>query len=582
MRLWLCGALAACTLAACVSTALAQAPADLIVMNGVIRTMDDDAPLVEALAVAGGEVIGLGATHDITERFRGEGTIVIDLEWRSVIPGLIDAHGHLGNLGEVLRTLDLAGTTSPAEIVARVKAVAAERPDGAWIVGRGWDQNDWSEKTFPLHEILDAAAPRHPVYLRRVDGHAVWLNARALDLAGITAGTPDPAGGRILRDAAGNPTGVLIDDAEDLVEALIEPDTAEREARLAAAQRHVGSLGLTGVHDMGAKRAEVELYREWADQGRLDLRVVAYLDSDEADLLAWWDAGGAAGMDGEAGDRFRVSGVKLYADGALGSRGAALLEPYSDDPGNEGLLVTPPDTLTALAARVLRVGLQPAIHAIGDRGNRIALDALERAQEAVAGLKDAGQGAGGAGRGHLDWIGPAPRIEHAQVITLEDIPRFAEIEVIASVQPTHATSDMYWAGERIGPERIAGAYAWQKLRAAGVPLACGSDFPVESANPFYGLYAAVTRQDREGWPEGGWRPEERMTREQALACFTIDAARAAGMQDEVGSLSAGKQADFLILDRDILEVPAEEIWQTRVLRTVVGGETVYETAEPER
>ncbi|MBW3661339.1 MAG: amidohydrolase family protein, partial [Gemmatimonadetes bacterium] len=298
----------------------------------------------------------------------------------------------------------------------------------------------------------------------------------------------------------------------------------------------------------------VELYRRWDSEGRLQTRIAVYLSDGEP--VEWWAAEGDAST--PATDRLRVVGVKLFADGALGSRGAALLEPYSDDPDNRGLLVTDPDTLAAHAIRALELGLQPAIHAIGDRGNRVALEAIER--------------------GRLDGDGPPSRIEHAQVIALDDIPRFAELDVIASVQPTHATSDMYWAEDRVGPERIEGAYAWRRLREAGVELACGSDFPVEKANPFHGLYAAVTRQDREGWPEGGWRPEERMTREEAMACFTRDAAAAAGMADEVGSLSVGKRADFLILDRDPMAAPTEEIWTIRVLRTVIGGETVYEEA----
>ena len=555
----LVGVVVALRAAADLAASSAQGPADWIVTNATIHSMDEGIPGARAIAIAEGRILALGAADEILAGFRGESTAISDLDGRTVIPGLIDAHGHLGNLGEVLRTLDLAGTASPAEIAERVRIAAAEREDGAWIVGRGWDQNDWPVQEFPTHAVLDEAAPEHPVYLRRVDGHAVWLNARALDLAGITADTPDPPGGRILRDSDGRPTGVLIDAAEDLVEPLIEPDAAERAARLAAAQAHIVALGLTGVHDMGASRAEIELYRAWADSARLVPRVVAYLDSDDEDLLAWWATGGQAEIGGH-GDRFRVQGVKLYADGALGSRGAALLEPYSDDPGNEGLLVTPPDSLAARTARVLWVGLQPAIHAIGDRGNRVALEAIEHAAGSVP-----------VGRAL-----PTPRIEHAQVIALEDIPRFAELGVIASVQPTHATSDMYWAEDRIGPERIHGAYAWQRLLQEGVPLACGSDFPVESANPFYGIYAAITRQDREGQPEGGWRPEERLSRERALACFTTWAARAAGMDEEVGSLSPGKRADFLVLDRDPMEVPTDEIWRTNVLRTVIDGETVYE------
>jgi predicted amidohydrolase YtcJ len=386
---------------------------------------------------------------------------------------------------------------------------------------------------FPTAAALDSAAPDHPVWLTRVDGHAGWANRRAMELAGITAETPDPEGGRIVRDGAGNATGVFIDNAEDLIEAAIPaPSPDELAARLDAAQDRMVSVGLTGVHDMGTEAEEVELLREWAEAGRLLPRIVSYLDSSDTTLMSDLDSIAAAGLAG-AGDRFRIRGVKFYADGALGSRGAALLEPYSDDPGNEGLLVTPPATLETQVGRARELGLQPAIHAIGDRGNQVALDAIAAA-------------------------GGSSRIEHAQVVAPEDIPRFAELDVIASLQP------------------IQGAYAWRRMLDAGVALACGSDFPVESANPFFGLYAAVTRQDQENLPAGGWRPGERLTREEALACFTRWAAEAAGMESEVGSLQTGKRADFLVLDRDVMDVDAEEIWRTQVLRTVIDGETVYE------
>jgi predicted amidohydrolase YtcJ len=294
-------------------------------------------------------------------------------------------------------------------------------------------------------------------------------------------------------------------------------------------------------------------------------RIVVYFSARSPAAIEWWRQEGAA-LYGEPGRRFRVGGPKIYADGALGSRGAALLEPYADAPETSGILLTDPDSLGAIVARAMELGLQPAIHAIGDRGNRMALDAIA------------------SGTRHLESASPgpaprSPRIEHAQVVALQDIPRFAELGVIASFQPTHATSDMYWAEDRVGPERIRGAYAWRTFRDAGARIVCGSDFPVESPNPFFGIYAAVARQDQEGWPDGGWRPEERMTREEALACFTVDAARAVGMEDEVGTLSMGKRADFIIVDRDPLTAPVEDLWKTRVLRTVIDGQTVYE-AEP--
>ena len=541
-------------------TVRAQEPADLVVVGAVIHTMDPDRPEAEALAVADGRIVAVGSGEEIGW-YRGEGTRVIEAGGRAVIPGLIDAHAHVTGLGRSLRILDLVGTQSPEEIAAMVRETAAERAAGAWITGRGWDQNDWPVKEFPSHEILDRVAPENPVFLTRIDGHAAWVNAEAPRIAGVAADTPDPDGGRIVRDEEGVPAGVLVDNAQALVARSIpSPGPEEREARLAAAVERIVEVGLTGVHDMGVNRAEIELYREWAADGRLLPRIVAYLGYDR-ETLDWWDAPEASLGLGGADPKLRVAGVKMYADGALGSRGAALLEPYSDDPDNRGLLVTDPGTLAARTTRALRTGLQPAIHAIGDRGNRVALDAIGAARSAVA--------------GDLDL---PPRIEHAQVIALEDIPRFAEMGVVASVQPTHATSDMPWAEDRVGPERIEGAYAWNTLREAGVALACGSDFPVEKANPFHGLYAAVARRDREGWPEGGWRPGEAMTREEALACFTRDAAAAAGMEDEVGSLEVGKRADFLVLDADPMAVPEEEIWRIRPLRTVIGGKTVFEAA----
>jgi predicted amidohydrolase YtcJ len=341
---------------------------------------------------------------------------------------------------------------------------------------------------------------------------------------------------------------------------------------LSAAQDRMVSLGMTGVHDMGAGPDTLALYRRLDEAGRLVPRVVVYFSARSPAALEWWASEGRA-LYGQPGDRFRVRGPKTYADGALGSRGAALLAPYSDAPESSGTFLVGPDSLKPIVARALDLGLQPSIHAIGDAGNRAALDAIEAAlRRPVAPC--GGNATGGCPAG--DDL--RPRIEHVQVVALEDIPRFADLGVIASYQPTHATSDMYWAEDRVGPERIRGAYAWWQMRKTGARLACGSDFPVESPNPFFGIYAAVTRQDQEGWPEGGWRPEERMTREEALACFTRDAAWAAGMEDEVGTLAVGKRADFVIVDRDPLTVPAEELWSTRVLRTVIDGETVYEAA----
>ncbi|HYO47420.1 MAG TPA: amidohydrolase family protein [Gemmatimonadota bacterium] len=561
------------------AVAAAQDEADLIVINAVIYTMDVGVPTAEALAIQGGHVVAVGDTGSIA-RFRGPGTQVIDAGGKVVLPGLIDAHAHVMGLGRALRILDLVGTESAQEIAQRVRETAASQPAGDWITGRGWDQNDWEAKEFPEKTLLDAAAPDHPVLLSRIDGHAVWVNSQGLEAAGVTAETPDPPGGRIVRDESGQPTGILVDNAMALVAAVIPvADREEREAQLAAATERMVSVGLTGVHDMGVNESELELYREWAAEGRLDPRVVVYLGADR-ETLDWWDTTGLATVGRQPSPHLKVAGIKFYADGALGSRGAALLSPYDDDPGNVGLLLTDADTLKATVAQAMQGGRQPAIHAIGDRGNRIALDAIELAERGLASARPPTPCATAGGASETCGGEPPalrPRIEHVQVVALEDIPRFAELGVIASFQPTHATSDMYWAEERVGPDRIRGAYAWRRLRDAGARLACGSDFPVESPNPFFGIYAAVTRQDQGGWPAGGWRSEEQMTREEALSCFTRDAAWAAGMEDEVGTLTPGKRADFVIVDRDPFTVPAEELWKTRVLRTVIDGETVYET-----
>jgi hypothetical protein len=574
MRLLTVAVLAASILLALPSPAQAQQSADLILVNAVIHTMDDEVPEAHALAATDGRIVALGESEALLAVHRGPDTMVIDAGGAVVLPGLIDAHGHMLNLGRFLATLDLFGTRNVEEVAERVREAARSRAPGEWILGRGWDQNDWPAKEYPTREMLDRAAPANPVFLDRVDGHAVWVNSAALEAGGVTAASPDIEGGQIVRDPEGRPTGILVDYATDLVEhAIPPPGEEELGAMLDAAQERIVSLGMTGVHDMGVGPDTLALYRRWDEAGRIVPRVVAYFSARSPAAIDWWRTEGEA-LYGEPGSRFRVRGPKSYADGALGSRGAALLKPYADAPESSGTFLVQPDSLAAIVAAALELGLQPAIHAIGDAGNRAALDAIEAGERESASVTPCAS-AGGACGGTEE---PAlrPRIEHVQVVALEDIPRFAELGVIASYQPTHATSDMYWAEERVGPERIRGAYAWRQMRDSGARLACGSDFPVESPNPFFGIYAAVTRQDQEGWPAGGWRPEERMTREEALACFTRDAAWAAGMEDEVGTLSVGKRADFVIVDRDPLTAPAEDLWGTRVLRTVIDGETVYE------
>jgi len=380
-----------------------------------------------------------------------------------------------------------------------------------------------------------------------------------MELAGVSVQTPDPEGGRILRYPDGRPTGVFIDRAMALVERFIPPPSEEDlERALELAIGECLRYGITSVHDAGVDRRTIERYRRFIDEGRFPLRVYALIGGVGETLEYFCRQGPLLGY---GGNRLTVRAVKLYADGALGSRGAALLEDYSDEPGNRGLLIVSADSLARQVERVMACGFQVAIHAIGDRGNRAALDAIARAIERT-------------GRRDL-----RPRIEHAQIVALEDIPRFRQLGVIASMQPIHATSDMYWAEARVGPERIRGGYAWRRFLDAGVVLAAGSDFPVEPVNPFLGLYAAVTRQDRSGWPPGGWYPDQRLRLQEAVRAFTLGAAYAAFEEDLKGSLEPGKLADFIVLDRDIFAVPERDIADVRVLETWLGGERVYR-AEP--
>ena len=547
-------------LLSCCLAATAQAADVHLLTAARIHTSDAAQPLAEAMAWDGsGRVLALGDRKTLLARYPDAERV--DFGDATVIPGLIDAHGHFRELALSLMSADLVGTRDKAEVVARLHDFEQKLGAGDWLRGGGWDQNDWPDKAFPTVADLDAAFPTRPVFLERVDGHAAWVNSAALRavaahprLKAMLAGG-EVEGGRVLRDAAGKPTGILVDNAKDAVaDVLPKPDREHLVQALGDAARMVLGDGMTGVHEMGVSRETLALYKQLADEGKLPLRIDAYADGDSGALADLCTHGAYR----HPGGHLKMAGVKLYIDGALGSRGAALLADYSDDPGNRGLLVTEPKQYEAIVRKAKQCHLQVATHAIGDRGNRIVLDTYERV------LGD------DAGTDHR-W-----RIEHAQVVALEDIPRFAKLGVIASMQPTHATSDMPWAQDRLGKERLAGAYAWQRFLASGAHLALGSDFPVESPDPRLGLYAAVTRQDREGHPPGGWFPDQRLSAAEALRGFTTDAAYAGKDEAEVGKLAPGMRADFVVLASDPLSVPAAQLDDLVVESTWVDGKPVYE------
>lgn len=487
----------------------------------------------------------------------------IDGKGRVMLPGLIDAHGHILGLGQNLLEIDLRGTKSEDEAVRRVlEFVSAhalpkdsEKSNTTqWLIGRGWNQVLWPSNAFPSKESLDAALKDRPVVLSRVDGHAVWVNSAALKLAGIDANTPSPAGGEIVKDKNGQPTGVLIDNAESLVTKLIpSADVDQLSQQLNAASEHLLSLGITSVHDAGISKQVYDFYQQQAQSGELKFRIYAMIaatDPQINDMLA-------AGHIKTKNDMLSIRSVKAYGDGALGSRGAALIEPYSDDKDNHGLLVTPQESLPSLFSQVLGANFQLNFHAIGDRANRLALQQFAKTFKTFPENTE------------------RHRIEHAQVVAVEDIPLFKELGIIPSMQPTHATSDMNMAEDRIGKARLKGAYAWRTFLDQGSRIAFGSDFPVELANAFHGLHAAVTRQSSENEPKMGWIPEEKVSVEDALRGFTLDAAYAAFQEDKLGTLEVGKRADFIFIDRDIFTGPASDIRDTQVVETWINGQQVF-------
>jgi predicted amidohydrolase YtcJ len=521
---------------------------DLVLWNGDVRTMDPSKPHATAVALDGDKIIAVGTDAEV-RALASATTRQIDLAGKTVTPGLIDAHCHLYGLGVDLENVSVRQLGSEAETVKVIVEAAKTRPPGEWLIGRGWDQNRWPGQQFPTRTTLDAITDR-PVLLRRVDGHAVWLNGVALAASKITAATPEPSGGKILRDAKGEPTGVLIDNAVGLVELAVPAATPEvRERRIRAASKLAIAAGITGVHDMGIEDATAAVYRKLAAANELPLRVYAFLSGDPANLERV-----RASPESPTG-WFTMRGVKYFADGALGSRGARLYREYDDDAGNRGLWVTDPERLSSAVDTAVSGGWQVAIHAIGDAAIGSVLDAY------LAALKKH------EGDRRL-------RVEHVQVIAPDDIPRMVESRSIASMQPTHATSDMPWAEQRVGPNRIKGAYAWRTMLDKGVPLAAGSDFPVEEVAPLLGIYAAVTRQDSHGKPEGGWYPKQKLTLDEAINAFTHAAAYAEFADDTRGMLAVGRTADVTVFDRAL--AADRTLLETHVMLTIVGGRIVYE------
>jgi hypothetical protein len=534
--------------------------ADLLLLNAHLVTMNPGQPSAQAVAVKDGRIVWVGTTREARRLFANAAQTV-DLEGATVLPGIIDAHTHLMTLGEGFLKINLKDISSEQEAVERVRQRVATAKSGEWILGWGWDEGKWAAH-YPTHHALTEAAPNNPVFLASLHGFAGWANRKAMEIAGITKDTKDPENGRIIRDEkTGEPAGVFANRAQDLITRHLPPLTLEQVKRaLELASQECVRNGLTSVHEARVTPIMIHAFRELIKEGRLPLRVYVMLDGADKALVEEWLTRGPE-IDA-VGQRLTIRCVKLFADGALGSRGAALFEPYADDPKTKGLITTPEAEIYALTRRCLQRGFQVATHAIGDRGNRITLDAYERALKEAPTAKDA-----------------RLRVEHAQVLALNDIPRFAQLGVIASMQPTHCTSDMPWAEKRVGPARIKGAYAWRSVLKTGAHLPISSDFPGETLNPFYGIYAAITRQSPDGSPAGGWYPEERMLLEEALRGYTIEAAYAGFEEKSKGSIEKGKLADLIVISKDITKTAPKEMLSIGILKTFVGGKLVSEAEE---
>ncbi|MCC3862423.1 amidohydrolase [Pseudemcibacter aquimaris] len=532
-----------------------QDPASMVLMGGNVITVDDQFSLKTAVAIQGKRIIAVGSDEDI-KAYIGSDTNVIDLAGKTVLPGLIDVHGHIHSYGRLLQNLDLNNTKSYAEIIAMVKAKAETLEPGEWIIGQGWDQNNWDEKIFPTQEPLSAVSPNNPVILNRTDGHAILANKNAMDIAGITNDTPDPDGGKIIRNEAGEATGVFVDLAEELIRQY-EPVTDKNIAdRLTVTADKALSVGLTMVHDLGTSPAELKVFKAMAENGEFDMRVNVMFDNpaEEIDYRAFFKENKIENIDDHM---LMAKGIKLYRDGALGSRGALLTEPYHDDTHNYGIEVATQEEVYEISKAAIDTGIQIVTHAIGDEAVSTTLNSYEKA------FNETGK------QDHRF------RMEHAQIIHEEDVNRFVELGVIPGVQPGSVITDMDWTETRIGPERIKRAYLFRDFLNTGTPLIFSSDFPTESINPFEGMYRAVTRMHEDGTPANGWNIEQAVTIEEAIKAHTIWAAYSSFDEDILGSIETGKYADLIVIDRDVLSIESTDLKNVQVEYTIVGGDIKY-------
>ena len=518
--------------------------------NGYTPLYKGEVQQFSTLVIKDGKVVKVGGD---TLKNSYPDAKLIDVQGSTLLPGLIDAHGHVIGLGDNLSQLDVRGAKSVDEVTNKLKTFADNKQ--SWIIGRGWNQELWANTRFPTAKDLDNVVNDRPVVLSRVDSHAIWVNSKALELAGITAQTKAPEGGEIIKDEFGNPTGIFVDKAESLITQHMPAASKQNISdSLDAAGKHLLSLGITSTHDAGIDKATWEVYKERSELGNLPVRIVAMLSGASPDLNTMLKAGRYQ----DANSFMSIRSVKVYADGALGSRGAALIEDYADRTGHHGLMLETQEKLEALFTQSFKRGFSAHTHAIGDKANKVVLDAYEKVFKKTGGIL------------------LRNRIEHAQIVTLEDIPRFKKLKIIPSMQPVHATSDMHMAEQRLTEKQLSGAYAWQSFLQQGSIIAAGSDYPVELANPFYGLYSAITRMDHNQLPKNGWRASEVLSREDALRAFTLGGAYAAHQEFKIGSLEQGKWADFILIDKDYFKIPVDEIYETNVLQTWIAGIKRYD------